>query len=512
MNPTNDKLRRESERGVALLIALFALLLISAMAVGLIVTSGTETSIDANYRTSAQAFFDARAGIEEGRGRLWRGSPNSILSTVARFDGNNPSLLPPNKVYYIINDPAAAPNVVGNKYFDSEYAQEWGSSITAANVQPYILSPYLQAGAPGGANLSGPLYKWVRITAATEGSTNTDVNGDGSKTDILNPIFYDGKQQLLSTANQLNCPPAGVILNSACQAWQVFTVTALAATPTGSQRLLQYEVAPTSLTLSFPSALTFDGPSPVYGVPNSFPFMMNGNDRSGSHATSATACSVGPQPGKPAIGDVNNGDTQSLKNAIPSNLQGHYTGCVTNCTSTPAIGNVSSQLDPSQQTPATLDELVQEITDNATEVVSGPATSLPSYGTAQDPVIAVVTGANNGAGGTGDLTLGGDITGYGILVVTGNFTFQGTVSWNGAILVIGQGYAQEQGGGSGEFDGAFFIAKTRDATGNELTTLGTPTLNWNGGGGNGIYYDSCWINNAGQTALYKVLSFREIPQ
>jgi hypothetical protein len=400
-----------------------------------------------------------------------------------------------------------APNVAGNKYFDSEYTQEWTTSITAANVTQ-IPSVYPSAG------LNGPLYKWVRITAATEGSTSADVNGDGLKTDIVTPIFYDGKQQLLLTPSQFNCPPLGVILNTSCQAWQVFQVTALAETPTGSRRLLQYEIAPTYLSLSFPSALTFDGPSPNYGVPTSFPFMMNGNDRSGSHASSATACPVAPQSGKPAIGDVKNSDTQQLSNSIPSNLQGHYTGCVsaTDCTSTPAIGNVSSQLDPTQQTPATLDALVQEITDNATEVVTGPATSLPNYGTATNPVIAVVTGANNGAGGTGDLTLGGQITGYGILVVTGNFTFQGTVSWNGVILVIGQGYAQEQGGGSGEFDGAFFIAKTRDSSGNELATLGTPTLDWNGGGGNGIYYDSCWINNAGQTALYKVLSFREIPQ
>jgi Tfp pilus assembly protein PilX len=506
MNPTTQKSRRESERGVALLIALFALLLISAMAAGLIVISGTETSIDANYRTSVQGFFDARAGIEEGRGRLWTGSANSIATWVTPVG----TTLLPGQVRYIINPASGetvAPNVVGNKYYDSEYAQEWGGTpITAATVTT-TNSSY------PAANLRGPLYKWVRITAATELSTNTDVNNDGVK-DPADPLFYDGKQQLLSTASQLNCPPLGVITNSACQAWQVYTVTALAVTPSGSQRLLQYEVAPTYLNLNFPSALTLDGPGAVYNPASSFPFVMDGYDRS---STQVSSCPISAQPPKPAIGATSNSNVNSIASAITATgRQDNYVGYTcpspSGCSSIPSVANISSQLDPSQQTPATLDALVQTLTDNATYVVSGPATGLPSYGTAANPVIAVVTGANNGAGGTGDLTLSGGVTGYGILVVTGNFNFSGNTGWNGVVLVIGQGYALENGGGSNEFDGAFFIAKTRDSSGNELSSLGTPTLNWNGGGNNGIWYDSCWINNAGQTALYKVLSFREIPQ
>ena len=39
------------------------------------------------------------------------------------------------------------------------------------------------------------------------------------------------------------------------------------------------------------------------------------------------------------------------------------------------------------------------------------------------------------------------------------------------------------------------MARTRDLNGNLLSTLGTPTVNWSGGGGNGIYYDHCWADN-----------------
>jgi hypothetical protein len=91
-------------------------------------------------------------------------------------------------------------------------------------------------------------------------------------------------------------------------------------------------------------------------------------------------------------------------------------------------------------------------------------------------------------------------------------TFSGNTGWRGLVLVIGQGNMQENGGGNNEFDGAVLIAKTLDAAGHPLATLGSPVVNWNGGGGNGVYYDSCWINNATAGLTYKVLGFREISQ
>jgi hypothetical protein len=124
-------------------------------------------------------------------------------------------------------------------------------------------------------------------------------------------------------------------------------------------------------------------------------------------------------------------------------------------------------------------------------------------GSASSPQITVVNG---------DLSLTGSTTGYGILVVTGTLSFSGNSGWRGIVLVIGQGNMQESGGGNGEYDGAILIAKTLDASGRPLATLGSPILNWNGGGGNGVYYDSCWVSNANPPQNYKVLSFREISQ
>ena len=51
------KTGRKSERGVALFIAIFALLLISVVALALMVMAGTETSLNSNYKSSVQAFM-----------------------------------------------------------------------------------------------------------------------------------------------------------------------------------------------------------------------------------------------------------------------------------------------------------------------------------------------------------------------------------------------------------------------------------------------------------------------
>jgi hypothetical protein len=489
--------RTDSQRGVALLIAIFVLLIIGAVGVALVLSSSTETSIAANYRTATQAFYAAKAGLEEGRGRLWAGSPNSIAATIAAgftTVGTNPPALPVGKVYYITN-PAngevVAPNVPGNAYYDSQYQKEWNNvPITAVTVA----APIAPATAAG---LAGPLYKWVRITAATEKSTNHDVNKDGIL-DNANPLFYDGTQQFL--ANQI--PPT---VSTTPQ--QVYTVTALAVTPSGSTSMLEYTTGMTTFNLNMPSALTFDGPTPVYNAPSSNPFMMNGNDRSGSRHPAS--CSVPVQAAKPAIGDINNTDTPTLTNDIPKNRQDHYVGAGA---TTPSIANISSLLPGTEQTVSGLQQLVANLTNVADQVVTPPpaadgslgtAGSLPNMGSPSSPTITVVNG---------NLTLSGSNTGYGILVVTGNFTFSGNSGWSGIVLVIGQGTLDENGGGNNEFDGAVFVAKTTDSSKppKPLPTLGIPTVNWNGGGGNGVFYDSCWINSATGSLSYNVLSFREV--
>jgi hypothetical protein len=223
---------------------------------------------------------------------------------------------------------------------------------------------------------------------------------------------------------------------------------------------------------------------------------MNGNDRSG--ANQMAGCTIPAQPAKPAVGVLSPGDIPIAESTIPGNRLNHYLGSG----GSPSVGDISSVLPPTEQTVTNLNQLVSTITQVANNVIPGPASTVP-MGSASDPQITVVNG---------DLTLSGNNTGYGILVVTGTLTFSGDTGWRGIVLVVGQGNMVENGGGNNEFDGAVLVAKTLDASGLPLAMLGQPILNWNGGGGNGVYYDSCWINNAASGLTYKILGFREISQ
>src|SRR5215831_1521889 len=61
---------KQQEDGIALLMAIFVLLVISVVAISMIVASGTETALAGNYRNAGNAYYAAVAGLEEGRGRM----------------------------------------------------------------------------------------------------------------------------------------------------------------------------------------------------------------------------------------------------------------------------------------------------------------------------------------------------------------------------------------------------------------------------------------------------------
>ncbi|MEW6320924.1 MAG: pilus assembly PilX N-terminal domain-containing protein [Acidobacteriota bacterium] len=52
------------ERGIALIVSLMAMMLLTALGVGLLMTTTSETLITNNYRSSSEAFYAADAGVE----------------------------------------------------------------------------------------------------------------------------------------------------------------------------------------------------------------------------------------------------------------------------------------------------------------------------------------------------------------------------------------------------------------------------------------------------------------
>jgi hypothetical protein len=103
-------------------------------------------------------------------------------------------------------------------------------------------------------------------------------------------------------------------------------------------------------------------------------------------------------------------------------------------------------------------------------------------GTQTNPVLTFVDGDCNLSGGAG------------LLVVTGKLNLSGNPSFDGIILVLGEGYMNRSGGGSGNLDGAIVIAsfqRTWPAADNNLPhPFLAPTFNTNGGGNSDVEYNS----------------------
>jgi hypothetical protein len=62
--------KRISERGIALIVVLFALILVTAIGLGLMFSTNGETGVSFGYRNSNLSYFGARSGAEELRDRI----------------------------------------------------------------------------------------------------------------------------------------------------------------------------------------------------------------------------------------------------------------------------------------------------------------------------------------------------------------------------------------------------------------------------------------------------------
>src|ERR1700756_3933817 len=110
----------ENERGIAMMVVLFALLLLSVVGLGMMYSTNMETSINGNYRDKQDAFYAALAGIQEARERI---RVNSYSGTTPVYSITPPFVLPSTSaanVIYIVSDATKVkPWDSTNSYFDS---------------------------------------------------------------------------------------------------------------------------------------------------------------------------------------------------------------------------------------------------------------------------------------------------------------------------------------------------------------------------------------------------------
>ena len=249
------KANRERERGSSLLLAMLALLLMTAIAAGMMFMSSTETSIDSNFKAEEGAYFAARAGVEEVRDRMLPANPNTIAPLL-------PTTLPTagGSVLYILQQGITMANVTSisssNPLADDELCHDWGQQAFGgmtwqpANVRCVDLpaganwytpqQPTCAVGTPCTASVAPiPLeYKWVRVTR--KGNFSGAYLVDASQP-AGNEACWNGISEVVRPNSVASCNALMPMANP------VFLVTSLAVMPSGARRLVQQEIAQTPI-------------------------------------------------------------------------------------------------------------------------------------------------------------------------------------------------------------------------------------------------------------------------
>ncbi|HXE75748.1 MAG TPA: hypothetical protein VNN18_08955 [Candidatus Xenobia bacterium] len=197
--------QNRKERGVALILALVALLIIAALAAALIYMATSETSLVTSQKAAARSFYSAMGGIEEARYRMIPGltaaqggvnnfdpiNPGNNTQPFARVPALPPPGVPPADILYIVNVAnGAAPANVNAVGFEPSAAEDPRRTIEvpgAVNIRAVASNQV------GSGTASALDWQWVRINLKTELAAQQDLNFDG----LLDqdPIFlFQGRQ------------------------------------------------------------------------------------------------------------------------------------------------------------------------------------------------------------------------------------------------------------------------------------------------------------------------------
>ena len=253
--------RRGKRGGTALLLCLFALLLVSAMGMLMVVESSTEKRVNNNYGSSLRAYYSARSGMEEVRDRM--SYPSNPTQPPGGINDLLPQVIAGNTggVLYVLNPgngEVVDPTDSTSKYFDDQLCHDYDSGADPGIKCSAV--PAISGWAntqPGMVPAGGPLgYKWVRVNMKTNRIAYPYyVDGNGASAPLDTPVCWDGQTEQLSPGSPSPSCDANGMQN-------VYMLTALGVTPgvaeAGARRLLRFEVVAPSIRPA--AAVTISGP------------------------------------------------------------------------------------------------------------------------------------------------------------------------------------------------------------------------------------------------------------
>ncbi|MCI0623897.1 MAG: pilus assembly PilX N-terminal domain-containing protein [Acidobacteria bacterium] len=481
MNSLERGLKRETGRGhkeggIALMVALFALLILSLIGVAMLTRATTEVLISDNFKRSKGAYFNAEAGTEEARFRLTPAAAGNRIDTLFPSDGTEA-----NTVVYIRANTSIVPTnqSSSNLYRDLEYASiktrnssgsQTSTTSTLSGYTPIYLTSLITGNNP---------YAWVKITRKTEALAGQNV--DSLSTNQNYPVFF-GSLDLNGKISQYVRDPDNTLTHSLDHSNPVYLITAMSLDSTGAQRKIQTELVvmppieanaavDSFQDVDFQGTLDIDGHDEchpgddnysVYGV-SSAGTIDNPN---GSQVVDGQDPPLPAPPGSPSLcpGCPFNHDVPSLIDRLKSHpMFQSITSAGLTCSGTPvSCSGSNAQLGTPPTTP-------------------GGSDGTPKY--YYSP---------------GDLRLSGNGTlGYGILVVDGDVQFNGGIYFEG--IIIAKGTFNFTGGGADAINirGAIIAGDSISDTTTDV------------GGSIDIQYNSCSIANVFTQMPMTKLTFKD---
>ena len=546
-----DSFRRQ--RGIALFMAIFALLLVSAVAFGFMYMTNTETQVNSNYRSSQEAYFAARAGLEEVRTRMRKGgditAPPSLPTnsggveymvnpvsgeTVEPWNKNNAyaddTICKTN--YYDLNG-AGSPLSYGTQGTPCDVTSStqfptgsnWGGSYNSLGT--WQAKTALTSTVGNSSSYAGTMYfKWVRITLKANRTSSPYVSTGGTvypyavdptlgdaASDTM--VCWDGFEQLMLPSGYTDCETPTFSTTNIYK--PVYVLTAMAVTPEGSKRVISMEVANTPpvktqgainsqdyVTLN--GQLTVDGydyctcscawvinpdKTKTYTCTAKAPATSCGNDKYAIYSNSGVDA-----PNKAETITAGTNPTIAQNQPIKTDID-----YLINQYSTRSDA-VDATLAPPSIYPSGTTGYNLACTAGDCGTVSGAKYGIPplmSPLTEPNPIDNPTLGAQQYqiTYVPGNLHLTGGSVGNGVLIVSGDLVIDGGFQFYGLILV--KGIIKFQGGGSDPTNIYGGVIAGQNSVDNTVL-----------GGSASIKYDLCALNNDKNPQPPSVLSMHEI--
>jgi len=529
--------RLKSQRGIAMMVALLALLLLAAIGMGIMFMADTENSVNNNYRDSQKAYFAARAGAEDARLLLVKDNAlnASALALIPPQSGS------PANMIYLKNptggeaiDPttAAGSTLSANPYLDDQLCWERynlgltpGNGPCGSNSQTGQLLTNTNSftattlTTTAGVNGTDALpFKWVRITAKQ--NLMGALGASGTKVATLpgnnQQVCWDGTNEVV-IASGTTCQGQTPAL---MPVWQL---TSLAVTPKvganpGSRRMVQMEVA-LNPPLIPPAPISVQAPVSLQGS-----YVLNAYDNCACSCTTVkisgnqiTSCV--PRVGQPANACASSAHAIYTQNDVSTigNSGSTATSFGTDPTTTASVQHVNpwpnslnidnlinkykaGAVSPSFSCTGTQDlTAIPAVYKNCGTQSSQQFGDYPS-GLPTEPALGSYTSVTEYIPGSVHLT--SDASGSGILIVDGDLDINGGLNWYGLILVRGKVSFTGGAGASTNLYGAILAGDDVNASNQAQSD--------NFGGSINFQYDVCALKRLGGTTPPQLLATHEI--